>query len=82
MDKEQEFIMKPKVDYCFKELMQEACVRNGFISALLALRPEEIQKTELMPTHLRQMYGEDKLGILDVRVLMSDGTQLLSLIHI
>ena len=76
MDKEQEFIMKPKVDYCFKELMQEACVRNGFISALLALRPEEIQKTELMPTHLRQMYGEDKLGILDVRVLMSDGTQL------
>ena len=37
MDKEQEFIMKPKVDYCFKELMQEACVRNGFISALLAL---------------------------------------------
>lgn len=29
------FIMKPKVDFCFKELMEDAEVRKGFIAAVL-----------------------------------------------
>lgn len=76
MEKTQEFIMKPKVDYCFKELMQEECVRRGFLSALLSVPPESIRDTELLPTHLRQIYGDDKLGILDVRVSMANGVQI------
>lgn len=63
MSNEQTFLMKPKVDFCFKELMEDAEVRKGFISALLGVKPEEIEHTVLLPTHLRQEHPEDKLGI-------------------
>ena len=64
-----EFIMKPKVDFCFKELMEEPEVRRGFIS-------EEIIQTTLLPTHLRKESQEEKLGILDVRVLLNGDIQI------
>ena len=83
------FLMKPKVDFCFKELMEDAEIRRGFISALLGVEPGEIEGTELLPTHLRQEHSEDKLGILDIRVFIhcqtkgemssSDGRQQLDL---
>lgn len=70
------FIMLPTVDFCFKELMQNPKVRKGFIAALLKKRPEEIKETILLPTILRQESKNDKQGILDVRVLLEDGTQM------
>lgn len=69
------FIMLPTVDFCFKELMRNDKVRKGFIAALLGKSPEEIKATTLLPTSLKQEYGDDKLGVLDVAVLLSDGTQ-------
>ena len=72
MSCEERFLMKPKVDFCFKELMEDAEVRKGFISALLGIEPEEIESTVLLPTHLRQEHPEDKLGILDIRVLVCE----------
>jgi predicted transposase/invertase (TIGR01784 family) len=66
------FLMKPKVDFCFKELMEDAEIRRGFISALLGVKPEKIEGTELLPTHLRREHEEDKLGILDIRVFIYD----------
>ena len=71
-----EFIMKPKVDFCFKELMEEPEVRRGFISAVLGIRPEEIIQTTLLPTHLRKESQEEKLGILAVRVLLNGDIQI------
>lgn len=71
-----EFIMKPKVDFCFKELMEEPEVRRGFISAVLGIRPEEIIQTTLLPTHLRKESQEEKLGILDVQVLLNGDIQI------
>ena len=71
-----EFIMKPKVDFCFKELMEEPEVRRGFISAVLGIRPEESIQTTLLPTHLRKESQEEKLGILDVRVLLNGDIQI------
>ncbi|MCI9132653.1 MAG: Rpn family recombination-promoting nuclease/putative transposase [Lachnospiraceae bacterium] len=68
MRSNEEFIMKPKVDFCFKELMEDAEVRRGFISAILHVKPEEIQETTLLPTYLRKTYPEEKYGILDVHV--------------
>ena len=70
------FIMHPTVDFCFKELMENAKVRQGLIAAILKKDPEEIQKTKLMPTILRREYPEDKYGILDVRVLLKNGEQM------
>lgn len=37
-----DFIMLPTVDFCFKELMRNEKVRKGIIAALLGVRPEEI----------------------------------------
>jgi len=44
-------------------------------SALLGKNPEELEDTELLPTILQPEYQDEKLGILDVRVLFADGTQ-------
>ena len=54
------FIMLPTVDFCFKELMENPKVRKGFIAALLAREPEEIRETKLLPTVLRKEAKEDK----------------------
>ena len=74
--KDNDFIMLPTVDVCFKKLMHNPSVRKGFISALLDVDPESIQETTLLPTILPQDYPDDKLGILDVRILMGDGRQI------
>lgn len=71
-----EFIMKPKVDFCFKELMEDKDVRKGFLSVILGVKAEEILKTELLPTHLRKEQKEDKFGILDVRVLLNGNIEI------
>ena len=68
--------MKPKIDFAFKEIMFEEAVRNGFLSAVLQLRPETIRKTVLTNTQLRKLYPEDKLGLLDVRLSMNDDTEI------
>lgn len=70
------FIMKPKVDFCFKELLEDSKVRQGFIAALLGVPPEQILETVLLNTHLRRTHAQDKLGILDVRVMLMDATQI------
>lgn len=70
MNSKETFFMKPKVDFCFKELMEDAEIRRGFLSALLGVEPEQIERTELLPTHLRREYSEDKLGILDIRIFI------------
>lgn len=74
--KNDEFVMKPKVDFCFKELMDDAQIRQGFLAAVLGIPKESIQETVLLPTHLRKQFEDDKLGILDVKVLLTDGTRI------
>ena len=56
------FIMLPTVDFCFKELMRNPKVRKGFIAAVLGKKPEEIRDTTLIPTELRKESEDDKLG--------------------
>lgn len=70
------FIMLPTVDFCFKELMHNETVRKGIIAAILNIHPNEVEKTELMPTILRKESEDDKYGILDVRVKLKNGTQM------
>lgn len=71
-----DFIMHPTVDVCFAGLMENPIVRRGFCAAILRISPEEIEGTELLPTHLNRRFAIDKLGILDIHVRMSDGTQI------
>lgn len=70
------FIMLPTVDFCFKGLMQNPKVRKGFIAALLKISPDEIEETALLPTILTCESPDDKLGIMDVHVLLKDGTHI------
>lgn len=71
-----DFIMRPTVDFCFKELMQNPNIRRNVIAALLNLNPADIPSTELLPTVLDAQYPDDKYGILDVRILLSDNSQI------
>lgn len=71
-----DFIMLPTVDFCFKELMQNPTVRKGFIAALLKIPPKKIRRTTLQPTILDKRSKDDKVGILDVCVIMTDGTTI------
>lgn len=75
-EKTEPFIMLPTVDFCFKELMCSEKARKGLIAAFLNLDPKEIQETVLLNTSLRKESEAEKLGILDVRVLMYDNTQI------
>ena len=71
-----EFLMKPKVDYAFKEIMMNEKARIGFLSSVLKIRPEDIRETRILNTSLRKEHKDDKLGILDVRILMNDDTEI------
>ena len=70
------FIMLPTVDICFKELMKNENVRRGFIAALMGVPPEKIRRTVLKDGTLPPEYGTDKLGLLDVKVILDNGVQI------
>ena len=68
--------MRPKVDFAFKEIMEDEPARIGFLSAVLKLNPEEIRETHILNTNLRKGHQDDKLGILDVRILLNNDAEI------
>ena len=66
--------MKPKIDFAFKEIMMDENARIGFLASVLQLDPEDIKETRILNPYLRKTHEDDKLGILDVRILMNDDT--------
>ena len=71
-----EFLMKPKIDFAFKEIMMDEKARIGFLSAVLNIEPEEIKETQILNTSLRKEHADDKQGILDVRLLMNNDAEI------
>ena len=55
-----EFLMKPKVDFAFKEIMMNETARIGFLSAVLKLNPNDIKETQILNTNLRKLHEDDK----------------------
>ena len=72
----EDFIMSPKVDFAFKELMRDEMVRKGFLSAVLNIKDTDIQSTVLLNTNLPRPHEDDKQSILDVRLTMNDTTEI------
>ena len=70
------FIMLPTVDFCFKELMKNPKVRKGFVAAILGKSPETVRRTTVIDTELRKESEDEKLGILDVLVELEDGGRM------
>ena len=71
-----DFLMKPKVDFAFKEIMMDEKARTGFLAAVLGLTPEDIKETQILNSSLRKIHEDDKLGILDIRVLLNNDTEI------
>ena len=71
-----DFLMKPKIDFAFKEIMANENARLGFLSAILKLNPKDIKETQLLNTNLRKIHEDDKQGILDVRILMNNKVEI------
>lgn len=76
MDNLNHFIMKPKIDFAFKEIMEDEKARTGFLASILQIDPNDIKETRILNSNLRKLHENDKLGILDVRILMNDDTQI------
>ncbi len=79
MDKklnDDDFLMKPKIDFAFKEIMTDEKARIGFLSAVLKIKPEDIKETHILNPYLGKVHEEDKLGILDVHILMNNNTEI------
>lgn len=56
-----DFLMKPKIDYAFKEIMMDEQAQIGFLSAVLNLNPADVRKTELLNTRItKQVSYEHK----------------------
>lgn len=68
--------MSPKIDFCFKELMENTKIRIGFLSAVLNLSPGQIKSTRLLNTNLRREHEEEKQGILDVRLTLNNDMEI------
>ena len=73
---DENFIMRPKVDFAFKEIMANPKALKGFLSAVLDISPEEIKSTELKNTNLRKIHEDEKQGILDVRLVMNNEKEI------
>lgn len=71
-----DFLMKPKVDFAFKEIMSNEKARIGFLASIFHIKPETIKETKLLNPYLHKEHEEDKLGILDVHVLLNDNTEI------
>jgi len=71
-----EFLMKPKIDFAFKEIMENNEARKGFLAAVLKVNPKDIKETRILNPYLRKIHEDDKLGILDVRVLLNNDTEI------
>ena len=64
--------MKPKIDFAFKEIMMDEKARIGFLAAVLHLDPKDVKEARILNPYLRKVHEDDKLGILDVRILMNN----------
>ena len=71
-----DFIMLPKVDFAFKELMTNEKVRRGFLSAVLDIDVKSIKKTVMKNTNLTKHHQDEKQGILDVLITMNNDTEI------
>ena len=54
-EKQEDFIMLPTVDFCFKELMQNDNIRKNIIAALLNVPSSEVENTDLMEMHILEL---------------------------
>ncbi|MDR2625261.1 MAG: Rpn family recombination-promoting nuclease/putative transposase, partial [Zoogloeaceae bacterium] len=66
-------ILKPRNDAVFKRLMSDKRLLVSFLQSALDLPPEDYAEVQIVDPHLLGEHPEDKLGILDVKVITAQG---------
>ena len=69
-------IISPKMDFAFRELMEDDEVRRYFICDVLNMPVDQVCETRLGNSFLRRRHHKMKQGILDVKVFLHDGTRI------
>lgn len=69
-------IISPKMDFAFRELMEDDEVRRYFICDALNISVEQVKETRLGSSFLRRQHQKMKQGILDVKIFLQDGTRI------
>ena len=54
----EQFLIKPKVDFAFKEIMTDEKARTGFLAAVLKINPQDIKETQILNTNTKKQYIE------------------------
>ncbi|MDR2093167.1 MAG: Rpn family recombination-promoting nuclease/putative transposase, partial [Azoarcus sp.] len=62
-------ILKPRMDVVFKRLMSDKRLLVSFLQSALDLPPEDYDDVQIVDPHLLGERPEDKLGILDVKII-------------
>lgn len=79
VDKDENFIMSPKIDFAFKLLFGDVRRQHlliSFLSATLRLPKKEFEGLIFLNNELHKEYDDDKKGILDVRAMLVDKRQI------
>ena len=69
-------IISPKMDFAFRELMEDDEIRRYFICDVLNMPVEQVKETRLGNSFLRRRHQKMKQGILDVKMFLHDGTRI------
>ncbi len=62
MEYRDDFIMLPKIDFAFKELMANEKIRKGFLSAVFDIPDTDIKSTVMLNTNLCREHEDEKQG--------------------
>lgn len=65
-----------KYDFCIKEVMENEVVRRYFISDVLHIPLRDIKSVRIINPFLWRRYRKQKLGILDIQLILNDNTKI------
>lgn len=69
-------IIAPKVDYAFKQMMNNKLALRSFLSSILGIREEDITNISYIDTHTLKEYDSDKYIIMDVRISVNNSYEI------
>lgn len=69
-------IITPKVDYAFKQMMNNQLALKSFLSAILKIKEENITDISYIDTHTLKEYDNDKYIVMDIRILVDNSYEI------
>lgn len=72
MNRTKEPVVLLTVDYAFQYVMRNEEILKSLLAAVLKVRPDEIEGIRYLPRDLDKVKEDDKLGILDLHLLMKN----------